>query len=64
MDPFLLSVSRVCLCHTILSVPCSLMIACWEGLTSWLYLVCCFLVFYHFPIRCPGSGVVLDCVDS
>ena len=23
-----------------------------------------YLEFYHFPIRCPRSGVVLDCVDS
>ena len=28
-------------------------------------LVCdVFLCFCHFPIWCPGSGVVLDCVDS
>ena len=23
-----------------------------------------FLYFCHFPIRCPGSGMVLDCIDS
>ena len=23
-----------------------------------------FLGFCHFPIWCPGSGVVLDCIDS
>ena len=22
-----------------------------------------FLCFCHFPIRCPGSGVVFDCID-
>ena len=22
------------------------------------------VVFFHFPILCPGSGVVLDCNDS
>ena len=22
-----------------------------------------FLCFCHFPIRCPGSGVVLNCTD-
>ena len=28
-------------------------------------LVCdVFLCFRHFPILCPGSGVVLDCIDS
>ena len=26
--------------------------------------MCCFLVFGHFPIQCPGSGVVFDCIDS
>ena len=23
-----------------------------------------FMCFCHVPIRCPGSGVVLDCIDS
>ena len=23
-----------------------------------------FLSFCHFPIQCPGSGVVLECIDS
>ena len=28
-------------------------------------LVCdVFLYFCHFPIQCPGSGSVLDCIDS
>ena len=28
-------------------------------------LVCdVFLCFCHFPMWCPGSGVVLDCIDS
>ena len=22
------------------------------------------LVFCHFPMLCPGSGVVLDCIDN
>ena len=26
-------------------------------LTSWLSCMCCFVVFFHFPIRCSGSGV-------
>ena len=29
-----------------------------EGLTS---LLSCF--FCHFPIWCPGSGIVIDCID-
>ena len=24
----------------------------------------CFVVFCHFPVWCPGSGVVLDCIES
>ena len=35
-----------------------------KGLTSWLSCVWCFTVFCHFPMWCPGSGVVLDCIDS
>ena len=27
-------------------------------------LVCDLLVFLSFPVRCPGSSVVLDCSDS
>ena len=28
-------------------------------------LVCdVFLCYCHFPMWCPGSGVVLDCIDS
>ena len=61
---FLLFVFRVC--HAVLSVHCSL--ALWspveKGLTSWLSCMWCFLVFCHFPMWCPGSGVVLDCIDS
>ena len=33
-------------------------------LTSWFSCVWCFLVFCHFSIWCPGSGVVLDYIDS
>ena len=36
VDPFLLFVF---VCHTVLSAPCGLVVACWErGLTSWLSL--------------------------
>ena len=31
-----------------------------KGLASWLLLV----MFCHFPMWYPGSGVVLDCIDS
>ena len=51
----------VCVCHTILSVPCSLLITCWEGADSGADVlalcVLCFLVFLsHFHmmsyVRC------------
>ena len=29
-----------------------------------LALLCAFLCFCHFPIWCPGSGVVLFCIGS
>ena len=35
-----------------------------KGLASWLSYVMFSCVFYHFPIRCPGSGVVVDGIDS
>ena len=31
---------------------------------AWLSGILCFLVFCHFPLWCPGTGVVLDCIDS
>ena len=47
---------------------CQFLAAVWspagKGLTSWLSGVLCFLCFCHFPIWCPGPGVVLDFGDS
>ena len=55
---------HVCLYYTILSVPCSLVITCWER-AGLLALLCdVSLCLCHFQIRCSGSGVVLDCIDS
>ena len=34
-----------------------------KGLTPWLLLVM-FIVFCNFPMCCPGSGMVLDCIIS
>ena len=36
------------LCHTVLAVPCSIVVTCSEGLTSWLSCLRCFLVFVTF----------------
>ena len=40
------------------------MVTCWErpGLLALLCVM--FNCFCHFPVRRPGSGVVLDCIDS
>ena len=35
-----------------------------KGLTSWLLFVMFNYVFCHFSMWYPGSGVVLDCIDS
>ena len=41
-----------------------LSIAGWE--TALLYDLVCdvFLYYSHFPMCCPGSSLVLDCIDS
>ena len=60
VDPFLLFGFRVCLCHTVLSVPCGLVITCCERadlLSLWRMMFSCVL-------SRPGLGVVLDCNDS
>ena len=31
---------------------------------GWLSLMWCFIVFFPFPMWCPGSLVVLDCINS
>ena len=36
----------------------------WYVMFSWLSCMWCFLAFCHFPMWCPGSSVVLDCIDS
>ena len=60
---FLLFMFRVC--HAFLSVHCSLVVTCWENGCPLDSLVCgVLLCFCRFPMWCPGSGVVLDCIDS
>ena len=63
MDTFVICV-LVCLCFTILCVPCSLMITCWEW-ADLLALLCVMFtcVFCHFSIWCPASGMVLDFIS-
>ena len=56
---------RVCLRHTVLSVPCSIVVIRCE-MADLLALLCVTFscVVVRFPIWCPESGVVLDCIDS
>ena len=35
-----------------------------KGLTFWLSCMWWFLVFFHFPIWCPGLGEVFDYINS
>ena len=46
----------VCLCYTVLSVSCSLVITCWER----VYLLALLCVMCHVQTWCPGLDVVLD----
>ena len=52
-----------CVFHAFTSVHCCLVITSWER-AGLLALVCDVSVFCHFPMCYPGSGVVLDCIDS
>ena len=65
MDPFLLFMYHVCLFYTIMFVPCSLVITCWERTDLLVFLCVCdvSLCFRHFFIGCLALGVVLDCID-
>ena len=47
-----------------LSVHCSFAVTFEIGLASWLSCKLCYIVFCHFPLWCPGSGVVIDWIDS
>ena len=52
-------------CHAFLSVQCSRVVTCWERADLLALLRVEFIVvFCHFPIWCPGLGVLLDCIDS
>ena len=53
----------VCLCHTVMFVPFSLVVTCWEIAVLLALLYVMFLCFCHIRIRCSGSGLVLDCIE-
>ena len=48
----------------VMCVHCSLVVTCWERANFLALLYVRFLCFFHFPIWCLGSVVVLDCIDS
>ena len=44
---------NVCLCYTVLSVPCSLVITCWErALVCDVFLCVCYFPFMVSQVRC------------
>ena len=51
----------LCLCACLFI--CALWSPAGKGLTSWLSFVVSKCKFIPFPLG-PGSGVVLDCIDS
>ena len=54
----------VCLCHTDMSVSCSLVVTYWERADLFGLLYVMFSLYYcHFPTWCAVSVVVLDCID-
>ena len=59
---------RLCFCFVFFMLSCLFIAALWspagKGLTSWLSCMWFFLVFCDFPMWCPGSDVVLVCIDS
>ena len=53
-----------CVFHAFAYVHCCPVVTCWER-ADLLALVCYVLLcFCHFPMWYPGSGVVLDGIDS
>ena len=55
-------------CFVFVMFSCLFILALWspagKGLASWLSCTGCVIVFCHFPIWYPGSGVVLDFTNS
>ena len=46
MDRFLLIMLHVCVCYAVVSVPCSLVVTCWERADIFAVL---FVELCHFP---------------
>ena len=54
----------VFVCHTILSVPCSLVVTYWERADLLALLYVMFFVFMPLSNMMSGLSVILDCIDS
>ena len=53
-----------CVCPVFVFVHFCLAVTAWER-ADLLALVCNVLLYFcHIPARYPGSGVLLDCIDS
>ena len=62
---WILFVSYVCLCYAFLSVPCDLVITCWERADLLALLCVSFLVcFFTFPYGVPGQVTVWYLIAS
>ena len=62
-------VDHLCyLCLVFVMVSCLFIAALWspagKGLTSWLLFVMFKMCFCHCPMWYPGSGTLVDCIDS
>ena len=61
-------VDHLCyLCYVFVMRYCLFIAVLWspvgKGLITWLSCVWCFIVFCHFLVWFPRSGVVLNCID-
>ena len=51
------------LCFVFVMLSCQFIAALCSPAVKGLSCVLCFIVFCHFLVWCPGSGVLLDCID-
>ena len=53
-----------CVCHAFAPVQFCLVVTCWERADLLALIFDVKYCFCHFPMGYPGSGVVLDFIDS
>ena len=64
--PFLLFMFHICLCYSVLSVPCSLVVTCWDraGLSALLCVICtCVLSLSHHSVPDQVWNLILSIPD-